>query len=274
MSNLAPNKPDTASELESVADALASGVYVNPFAHAPGLVAGRVDQGQDFATTQPSRGAPVDAIGAGRITAIDPNFYKGEPAIYETLTSGPLKGEETYYAEQLTPDVTVGEEVNKGQQIATIARTGTGLELGWASENLPAARGEFTGGETALGKNFASFLDATKHENEGQALIGILKGLPPQGGERPLAGVAEGINEAGKTVSGLPGELAGAVAKTLFGWVEEAFGALFVKALLYAVLAGGGVALIIAAFGHATGTQPYRAAAGAAKRGLAAGAAA
>jgi hypothetical protein len=62
--------------------------------------------------------------------------------------------------------------------------------------------------------------------------------------------------EAAKTVSALPGEIAGA----LIGWIKEAIGADFVKALLYVLLAGGGAALIVTGVSRAAGLHPAQAA--------------
>lgn len=81
----------------------------------------------------------------------------------------------------------------------------------------------------------------------------------------PGVGPAVGAVESGGSavegaVTGAVSGLAGEVASDVFKLLEEAFGATFVKALLYAVLAGGGAALIIAGVSRTAGLHPARAA--------------
>lgn len=120
----------------------------------------RTDQGVDYAAAP---GSAVRAIGAGVITSIYP-FYQGQPAIVEKLTSGPARGRSIYYAEQLTPGVRVGQRVGAGATIASVAPSGTGLELGWASASgnpLAQSTGGYTEGqETGAGRSFSAFLKA------------------------------------------------------------------------------------------------------------------
>lgn len=131
--------------------------YVAPLV---GATRERTDQGVDYSAAP---GSAVRAIGAGTITNIYP-FYKGQPAIVERLSSGPLKGRSIYYAEQLTPSVRVGARVGAGSTIARVARAGTGLELGWASGSgnpLAQSQGGYTEGHpTAAGESFSAFLKA------------------------------------------------------------------------------------------------------------------
>lgn len=132
--------------------------YVAPFS---GGAAGRVDQGQDFTL---KAGSPIRAVGSGKITAIVSNWYKGQPGIFEQLSSGPLKGRTVYVAEQITPQVKVGQVVKAGQQIAVYANSGTGLEFGFGTPSgrtlAQATTGYTEGQETAAGKAAKQLLHA------------------------------------------------------------------------------------------------------------------
>lgn len=105
----------------------------------------RTDQGVDAAATP---GSPIGAIYAGRVSAIIP-FYKGQPAV--VIDSPGLPGGATgiYYSEQVNPLVKVGDAVQAGQQIGTVAATGTGLELGlWkGNSTLAQATGGYVEGQ-------------------------------------------------------------------------------------------------------------------------------
>src|SRR5438309_7958832 len=103
---------------------------VNPFALAQGLQLGRTDQGVDASM------APGSAIVAplpSRVVRVDPNWYSGQPAVFFQVTDGPYKGRYWYLGEQIAPTVKLGDTVNAGQQVATYAHQGTGIEIGWAA---------------------------------------------------------------------------------------------------------------------------------------------
>lgn len=132
---------------------------VNPFAKAKGLVAERVDQGQDF---RMNPGSPILAPFTGKVTAINPNWYAGQPQIVIEGT-GAFAGKFFYLAEQILPDVHVGQSVTAGQQIATYAGSGTGIEVGWAAnaagETEARATTGYTEGEvTPAGSAMKAFL--------------------------------------------------------------------------------------------------------------------
>lgn len=136
------------------------GGYANPFARASNLQPGRIDQGADFSGLSP--GDPIAALADSKIVGITPNWYNGQPAIFTQILTGPDAGKFVYYAEQLDPTVQVGDIVNAGQQIATYAPNGTGLELGWAAnatQTLAAATTGYQEGEaTPAGQSFRAFL--------------------------------------------------------------------------------------------------------------------
>ena len=141
-----------------VGAALGGASYVAPFS---GAKAGRVDQGQDF-TLAP--GAPIRAIGAGKVTAIIKDWFKGQPLIAYQLSSGPARGRTVYVAEQISPSVRVGQSLAAGQVIGQYARSGTGIELGWARPSgqtlANATTGYVEGQVTAAGKSISSFLSS------------------------------------------------------------------------------------------------------------------
>lgn len=118
---------------------------------APGASVGRVDQGVDY-----SQSSPYRAVGSGRIYAIDPNFYKGTPAVYEQLdqpinVNGRTYGQ-VYYSE--TPSlVKVGQQIAAGQPVTAAG----GAELGFANGALPAAHNVYNEGDkTQAGYDFQS----------------------------------------------------------------------------------------------------------------------
>lgn len=124
--------------------------YVNP---VPGGRLGRTDQGVDVSAAP---GTPVRAIATERLMGILPNWYKGQPYYYfKELGSNVYN----YVAEQFRSNLRVGQIVQQGQQIGTVASSGTGLELGFAQSAAAARSGHPTpsyreGQATALGGQY------------------------------------------------------------------------------------------------------------------------
>lgn len=134
--------------------------YVDPFSQASSLSAERIDQGQDFSMAP---GSPILAPGDSKVLGILPNWFDGEPYVALQLTSGPLAGHNYYLAEQINPTVKPGQTVKAGQQIATYASSGTGIEIGWAGTNwqqtlAQATTGYTEGQQTHAGDSFHQFL--------------------------------------------------------------------------------------------------------------------
>lgn len=132
---------------------------VNPFAKAKGLVLGRTDQGVD---ANMAVGSPILAPFAGKVTAINQNWYSGQPQIVVEGT-GAFKGKFLYLAEQIVPSVHVGQSIGAGQQLATYASHGTGIEMGWAHNAAGQTQAQATSGytegkATAAGNSFRTFL--------------------------------------------------------------------------------------------------------------------
>lgn len=137
--------------------------YVDPLGRARGVTQGRTDMGIDY-TMAP--GSEIDAMGTGKIIAIIPNWYKGQPLVEEQLTQGPHKGEDIYTAEQIIPTVHKGQNVRVGQKIATYAPSGTGIEMGLGSANgrtlAQATTGYHEGEVTPAGKQYAALIKSLK----------------------------------------------------------------------------------------------------------------
>ena len=111
--------------------AAAAGTYVNPFARATSLVAGRIDMGVDYT----GRG-PIVALGDAKVTyatADDPGWaYCGAAgAVVLQLLDGPDQGRDVYIAEGLAPAVSAGQTVTAGDTVATFGGQGC-IEIGWS----------------------------------------------------------------------------------------------------------------------------------------------
>lgn len=104
--------------------------YVNPLANAH-VRAERIDQGVDYAGT-----GTLGAIGPGVVTEVvkSGSGWEGGGYVEYKLTAGPYAGHSVYYAEGVTPTVSVGQRLSPGQQVATIIPNWpTGMELGFAA---------------------------------------------------------------------------------------------------------------------------------------------
>lgn len=131
----------------------------NPFALASGFKLGRTDMGVDASM---SPGSAIVAPLPSKVVRIDPNWYSGQPGVFFQVTDGPYKGKFWYLAEQIAPNVKLGDTVKAGQQVATYAQHGTGIEIGWAADaanTLAQATTGYTEGQvTHAGQDFMSFL--------------------------------------------------------------------------------------------------------------------
>jgi murein DD-endopeptidase MepM/ murein hydrolase activator NlpD len=131
----------------------------NPFARARSLNIGRVDQGVDASM---AAGSPILAPFDSVLERIDPNWYRGQPGLFFRITSGPNAGTYWYLAEQIDPTVKVGDRVNAGEQVASYAQSGTGIEIGWAANAVStlaqATTGYVEGQATHAGQSFLQLL--------------------------------------------------------------------------------------------------------------------
>jgi hypothetical protein len=142
----------------------AAPVYLNPLRGISGLLPERIDMGVDFGGS-----GPVHAIGDGVITNATGNSsgWPGGGWITYRLTDGPGAGLMVYVAEDVTPDVQVGQAVTSSTVIATMFNGSAGIETGWAmpdgasaESQLPEAGGISGGGPfpTEIGLNFEDLL--------------------------------------------------------------------------------------------------------------------
>ena len=135
----------------------AQGGYIDPI---PGYHLGRTDMGVDASG---SPGAPILAFGPSVMTALIPNWYRGQPLMDFQLTGGPDIGRYWYVAEQITPLAHVGERIPQGGVVARFASSGTGIEIGWAANAsgqtlAQATTGYHEGQITPAGQAFMSII--------------------------------------------------------------------------------------------------------------------
>lgn len=123
--------------------------YVNP---VPGGTLGRTDQGVDVSAPA---GTPIYAITNETLVGIIQNWYNGQPFYWFKQAGSNVYN---YVAEQISSRLKPGDTVQAGQQIGTVAPSGTGLELGYATasgQTLARATTGYTEGEaTPAGKSY------------------------------------------------------------------------------------------------------------------------
>ena len=169
--------------------------YRDPLRDVQGLTAERVDMGVDY-----SGSGPVYALGPGVITAAGHQWAGAVGAPYpgtwitEKLTSGPLKGQQVYVAEDV-----FNVRVRPGQRVTAATRLGDiqgGIETGFAA---PGTAG--TSGETLA------------------ASLGQQKPGPDPGGWASAAG--ESYSKVIATVGGPPGAPSGQVHGSMPRWWDS-----------------------------------------------------
>ena len=135
--------------------------YVNPLANAS-VRPERVDQGVDYAGS-----GTLGAIGPGVVTQVvrTGSGWEGEGYVEYKLTAGPYAGRYVYYAEGVTPTVSVGQTLSAGQPVATIIPGAPhGIEIGWGSGVGESSYAQQSGGGysegalTAAGKAFSDLI--------------------------------------------------------------------------------------------------------------------
>src|SRR6266700_133823 len=96
--------------------------YANPI--GAGLVSARVDMGVDYT----GRGN-LYALGSGTIVNVNNVGWPGGRFLCIKLDNGLY----AYYAENLTPYVSVGQKVTAGQRLAFANGSYPFIEIGWAA---------------------------------------------------------------------------------------------------------------------------------------------
>ncbi len=165
--------------------------YANPLRDVSALLPERVDQGVDFGGS-----GPVYALGDAVITNAQSGNYgwPGGGWITYRLTSGPDAGQLVFLAEDVTPQVQVGQHVTSSTVIATMFNGGDGIETGWAQptgftaeSQAPEAGGIDGNGPfpTLIGMNFEQMLvslGVPAGNNASQAASGTLPAGYPSWG--------------------------------------------------------------------------------------------
>jgi hypothetical protein len=135
------------------------GSYVNPLRAISALSPERVDQGVDY-----SGYGPIYALGEGVVLSTSNGGWPGGTYITYRLTDGPASGLVVYAAEDIDPQVTVGQTVTPATVLGTVYEGPSGIETGWANASgdgttMANDAGQFSGANsTAFGANFSQLL--------------------------------------------------------------------------------------------------------------------
>ena len=180
------------SATDCASSSSAPGQYANPFHSTDGLLASRIDEGVDYASTKP---VPMYAIGNAVVTVATTKstFFttRGGHSDWITyqLSDGPAAGKYIYVSEACPPLVKVGDIISTSTHICDVLPDST--EMGWA----PNATGQYAaaypdysghdGYETAYGVNFNQLLvklgAPSGHLDSGSDPSGKILGTLPTG---------------------------------------------------------------------------------------------
>ena len=156
------------------------GTYVNPLRAINGLTPERVDQGVDYHGY-----GPIFAIGDGVVLSTSNSGWPGGTFIAYRLTDGPANGLVVYAAEDIYPNVAVGQSVNANTVLGSMYEGPDGIETGWADSSgdgntMARDAGQFNGSNsTAYGANFSQLLQSIG------APPGVMQNEPPTGSLPP-----------------------------------------------------------------------------------------
>ena len=152
------------------------GTYGNPLRSIAGLSPERIDQGVDYHGY-----GPIYALGNGVVLSVYNSGWPGGTFISYRLTQGPAAGLVVYAAEDIRPQIGLGQSVTPNTVIGTMYEGFAGIETGWASpsltgETMARTSGQFGGSNsTAYGFNFSQLLRSLG------APGGVLQNNPPTG---------------------------------------------------------------------------------------------
>jgi murein DD-endopeptidase MepM/ murein hydrolase activator NlpD len=136
-----------------------AGHYANPLRAVRGLSPNRIDQGVDYEGF-----GPVYALGDGEVLSVVNGGWPGGTFICYRLTDGPASGLVVYVAEDLNPDVQIGQSVTPNTVLGSMFGGPYGIETGWAQtsadgDTMAAVYGQYFGSNTtAFGNNFSQLL--------------------------------------------------------------------------------------------------------------------
>jgi murein DD-endopeptidase MepM/ murein hydrolase activator NlpD len=149
---LASGASQTAIAASALQPPTTSTGYVNPLSRISNLQPKRIDQGVDY-----SGSGPLIAVGSGTIRMTYEAGWPDGTFIALQLDSGPLAGQIVYYAENITPSVSVGQRVTTGQAVGILNDTYPNLEIGW-------------GGGGAAGGTVGNTLARTQGQSGGEGV--------------------------------------------------------------------------------------------------------
>lgn len=161
-----PGGAGSSSPAQDCSSTVATGSYANPLRGVVNLAPERIDQGVDYGGS-----GPVYAIGDGQVEDVYNPGWPGGVFIVYRLTSGPDAGRGVYVAENLIPQVTVGQQVSANTVLATLQPTFPNMETGWADlqslgetaamrDGQAAHIGDAGSVSTGCGQDFSAFLAA------------------------------------------------------------------------------------------------------------------
>lgn len=154
--------------------------YSNPLRAINALSPERIDQGVDY-----SGYGPIYPMGDGVVLSTTNAGWPGGTFIAYRLTDGRASGLVVYAAEDIEPQVSVGQRVTPDTQLGTMYEGRDGIETGWADSSgggntMAGDAGQFNGSNsTAFGYNFSQLLQSVG------APGGVLQNDPPTGSLPP-----------------------------------------------------------------------------------------
>ena len=178
--------------------------WVNPI--GPGLKSARIDMGVDYTGS-----GPLYAMGSGVITNVYNSGWPGGKFIGLKLDSG----QTMFYAENIKPQVQVGQRVTAGQKIGQAIGTYPFIEVGWAT---PSGTGQTAA--AAAGQSSKSG-DPGEHSTAyGVNMSNIIKSLGGPGGILTPGGVKGTVSpEYQNLASGGSSQLTSAIGSTFPGCI-------------------------------------------------------
>lgn len=217
--------------------------YVNPIPKT--VTPERVDMGVDYAGT-----GNLLALGDGVVTQVVPGGWGqyGNYIAYR-LTSGPQAGKYIYYAEGVTPHVSVGQRLSAGQIVASlIPGWHSGIEVGYGNAGTDSTYADTAGGgysegaHTAAGQAFSDLIKSLGGP-AGVAGSAPVTGTAPPAGGAAAGGAAATAGDTGTSVGGLDLNPVDAIKSFFAGVWKTILGDAKYAALALIAILGGFVLL-------------------------------